>query len=144
MSLRSLFFWLTGAFWLGVGYHAVRCPSAVPCPHQLSAGEAPRSDAPRHAPRIAARPGLRETGAEELARHAQADDCWIAIAGTVYDLTDYVDLHPSKQQEMEKYCGKEGTTAWDIKGAGKDKGQPHTKRAAEFLAEYPQVGTLRK
>lgn len=152
MTLRDLFLWLTGAFWIGIGYHAVRCPPTVPCTPQAGvarseavAGNAAVAAAPRaQAPRIPVQPGLREIDAPELARHSQPDDCWIAIAGTVYDLTGYVDLHPSKQQEMEGFCGKEGTKAWDLKDSGKEKGQPHTKRAAEFLGEYPQVGTFRK
>lgn len=154
MTLRDIFLWLTGAFWIGVGYHAVRCPNPAPCP-PVSVTMAPgatanRSPAPPavtpsvQAPRIPARPGLREISATELAKHSQPDDCWIAIAGTVYDLTDYIDLHPSKMQEMDGYCGKEGTKAWDIKDSGKEKGLPHTKRAAEFLGEYPQVGSFRK
>lgn len=153
MTLRNVFLWLTGAFWIGIGYHAVRCPNTVPCPPGTApaascapvAGPLAPPVAPRaQAPRIPAQPGLREISAAELARHSQPDDCWIAIAGTVYDLTGYIDLHPSKQQEMDDYCGKEGTKAWDLKDSGKEKSQPHTKRAAEFLGEYPQVGTFRK
>ena len=160
MTLRDVFLWLTGIFWIGVGYHAVRCPNTVPCDPQVSApagqspplagpiGESRAASAPaatqRQAPRIPPKPGLREITAAELAKHSQPDDCWIAIAGTVYDLSGYVDLHPSKQQEMDGYCGKEGTKAWDLKDTGKEKGQPHTKRAAEFLGEYPQIGTFRK
>ena len=154
MTLRNLFLWLTGAFWIGIGYHAVRCPNTVPCePGAATAASGvpvagpltPPAAAPRaQAPRIPAKPGLREITAAELSKHAQPEDCWIAIAGTVYDLSGYVDLHPSKQQEMDGYCGKEGTKAWDLKDSGKEKGQPHTKRAAEFLGEYPQVGSFRK
>ena len=80
----------------------------------------------------------------ELAGHAKSDDCWIAIDGTVYDLTGYVDLHPSKHDEMTKFCGKDGTRPWDIKDAGKDKGKPHTRRSADFLEEYPQMGVLQE
>ena len=158
MTLRNLFLWLTGAFWIGIGYHAVRCPNTVPCePGAATAASgvpvagplapplAPPAATPRaQAPRIPTKPGLREITAAELSKHAQPEDCWIAIAGTVYDLSGYVDLHPSKQQEMDGYCGKEGTKAWDLKDSGKEKGQPHTKRAAEFLGEYPQVGSFRK
>lgn len=144
MTLREIFLWMTGAFWIGIGYYAVRCECNAPGANVTNALSRPSSDEARNqAPRIARKPDLPLLTAADLARHATPDDCWIEIAGTVYDLTGYVELHPSKQQEMEGYCGKAGTRAWDIKDNGKDRGKPHTKRAAEFLEEYPQVGVLK-
>jgi len=31
---------------------------------------------------------------EELKRHDQVDDCWMAIRGKVYNVTRYMDYHP--------------------------------------------------
>jgi predicted heme/steroid binding protein len=145
MILRNTFLWTTGLFWIGIGYFAVRCDCNAPGAGTPAALSRPAAGEPRNlAPRIARKPDLPTVTTAELARHATPDDCWIEIAGTVYDLTGYVDLHPSKQQEMDGYCGKLGTGAWDVKDNGKDRGKPHTKRAAEFLEEYPQVGVLKQ
>lgn len=135
MKLRHHFFWMTGVFWLGVGYYALTA-----APHR---GGATAGVTGNQAPRIARKPGLPTIDAAELARHNQPADCWIAIDGTVFDVTAYVDLHPSKHNEMNHYCGKDGTQPWDIKDAGKDKGKPHTRRSADFLEEYPQMGVLK-
>lgn len=136
MKLSHVFFSMTGLFWLAVAYYA-----AVQAPSRSAAAVA-AVDGPK-APRVARRPNLPTLTAAELRRHATAGDCWIAIDGTVYDLSGYVDIHPSKHQEMEAYCGKDGTRPWDVKDVGKDKGKPHTRRSAEFLEEYPQMGVLK-
>jgi len=146
MKLRDLFLLVTVAFWIGVAGYLGRPPEANrqsgTGDQNVANGAADRKLA--NGIRIPRKPGLPTVTTEDLARHNRPDDCWIAIAGTVYDLTAYIDLHPSKQQEMDGYCGKDGTRAWDIKDSGKDRGQAHTQRAAEFLEEYPQVGVLRK
>lgn len=139
--MRQLFVAITGLFWVGVAYYALHPPGLLPGGAHHRAGS-PGGNAPRGL-RIPRQPDLAPVSAEELARHNKPEDCWVAIAGTIFDVTGYVDLHPSKHQEMEAYCGKDGTKPWDFKDTGKDRGQPHTKRAAEFLQEYPQVGVFR-
>lgn len=135
-KLRHHFFLMTAIFWFGVAYYAAVQPPPRP-------GTTVASGAAT-APRVARKAGLPTLSAAELARHAKADDCWIAIEGTVYELTGYVDLHPSKHDEMTQYCGRDGTRPWHVKDAGKDKGKPHTRRSADFLEEYPQVGVLQE
>ena len=136
MKMRHVFLLLTGVFWMGVGYYALTAKAVRPgAPAVLEVK-------PGAGPRVARKPNLPTIGAAELARHSTPGDCWIVIAGTVYDLTGYVDLHPSKHQEMEQFCGKDGTRPWDVKDSGKERGQPHTRRSVEFLEEYPQMGVL--
>ncbi len=138
IKMRDVFLLVTAIFWAGVAYYALRPeqPGGVKGGGGVSVYTEPKL-------RIARKPDLPVKDVAELAKHATPEDCWIAIDGIIFDLTPYVDLHPSKQNEMEKYCGKDGTQPWDAKDAGKDKGKSHTKRALEFLGEYPQVGVLR-
>jgi cytochrome b involved in lipid metabolism len=75
----------------------------------------------------------------ELARHAGADDCWIAIDGAVYDLTAYIPLHPASPDLIASWCGKDATQAFATKGYG----QPHSATAQAMLSQY-FIGRLGK
>jgi cytochrome b involved in lipid metabolism len=147
MTLRNVFLALTVLFWLAIAYYAA---GGKPVRWGTTAGTArvsPQSTPlamPGAAPQVARKPGLTPVTLAELARHATPDDCWIAINDIVYDLTGYIDLHPSKHQEMDGYCGKDGTRPWNVKDTGKDRGKPHSARSVEFLAEYPQMGVLKR
>ena len=74
----------------------------------------------------------------EIARHARPDDCWMAIDGTVYDLTAYLPEHPSRSGIVEPWCGKEASEAYRTKM----KGRPHSPQADNLLALY-RIGSLR-
>ena len=74
----------------------------------------------------------RVISASELARHANAEDCWMAIRGSVYDLTSYLPDHPSTPDIIERWCGKEATAAYNTK----TKGRPHSPAADALLAKY--------
>ncbi|MCR4294595.1 MAG: cytochrome b5 domain-containing protein [Elusimicrobia bacterium] len=74
----------------------------------------------------------------ELARHASAEDCWLAIEGGVYDVTAYVPAHPAPPRALLDWCGREATAAFGDKGGGR----PHSPEARELL-ETLRVGTLR-
>ena len=73
----------------------------------------------------------------ELAKHALPDNCWMAIRGTVYDLSAYLPRHPSPPELVLPWCGKEATEAYDTK----TKGRPHSSYADELLAKY-RIGIL--
>lgn len=75
---------------------------------------------------------------EELARHDTLEDCWMAIEAQVYDLTDYVKLHPTPPSILEPWCGIDATKGMRTKGYGRD----HSQSAWNALETY-RVGTLR-
>lgn len=64
----------------------------------------------------------RVVSAEELARHSSASDCWMAIEGGVYALSDCLSAHPAPQNVMSDWCGKEATEAFRTKGLGRPHG----------------------
>lgn len=74
---------------------------------------------------------------EELAKHASQENCWMAIRGSVYDLTAYLPEHPSRPDLIQPWCGKEATVAYNTK----TKGRQHSTYADELLAKY-RIGTL--
>lgn len=81
--------------------------------------------------------GMRIISLEELARHNGPDSCWKAIDGRVYDVTDYIDQHPTPASALTSWCGRESTSAWYDKG----NGNGHSAFAGRLLATM-EVGTL--
>lgn len=78
---------------------------------------------------------LPEIDAATLAQHGSLDDCWMAIEGKVYDLTNYVPQHPTPPFVIEPWCGREATEGMRTKGYGRD----HSPTAWAMLEPY-QVG----
>ena len=79
----------------------------------------------------------RAISLSELAKHASPDNCWMAIRGSVYDLTAYLPDHPSRPQIIEPWCGKDATEAYN----NKTKGRPHSKEADGLLGKH-RIGIL--
>ncbi|QSA97471.1 cytochrome b5-like heme/steroid binding domain-containing protein [Methylococcus sp. EFPC2] len=73
----------------------------------------------------------------ELVKHALPGNCWMAIRGSVYDLTAYLPEHPSLPDMIEPWCGKVATEAYETK----TKGRQHSSYADELLAKY-RIGSL--
>eukprot|EP00933_Yihiella_yeosuensis_P065894 TRINITY_DN6989_c2_g4_i1.p1 TRINITY_DN6989_c2_g4~~TRINITY_DN6989_c2_g4_i1.p1 ORF type:complete len:738 (-),score=156.14 TRINITY_DN6989_c2_g4_i1:55-2268(-) len=45
----------------------------------------------------------------EIARHNTPDDCWVAIDGKVYDLTEFLGRHPGGKATILAWAGKDAT-----------------------------------
>lgn len=73
----------------------------------------------------------------DLARHATAENCWMAIRGSVYDVSTYLPDHPSRLELVLPWCGKLATEAYDTK----TKGRPHTAAADDLLVTF-RIGQL--
>lgn len=87
-----------------------------------------------------AEPLVRRLTIAELARHDRSDDCWIAIDGTVYDVSDYAARHPAEPEALNVWCGREASEAYRTKGLP-GGGRPHSARADAMLPRY-RIGTL--
>lgn len=81
--------------------------------------------------------GRRVIGLDELALHNGPDSCWKAIDGRVYDVTDYIDQHPTPAAVLTDWCGREASVAWHDQGNGRD----HSAFAGRLLAGM-EVGVL--
>lgn len=73
----------------------------------------------------------------ELAEHDSQQSCWMAIDGRVYDLTDYIPLHPTPPVVLLPWCGTEATEGMRTKGYGRD----HSPAAWGMLDAY-LIGVL--
>ena len=49
---------------------------------------------------------------EELAKHNTPQDCWVALHGKVYDLTEFAEEHPPGAQSIYDLAGMDGTAAF--------------------------------
>ena len=75
---------------------------------------------------------LRQITMDEVAEHDSRESCWKAIAGRVYDVTEYIPDHPTSERVILRWCGRESTEAWEDKGGGR----PHSPAARAELQEY--------
>ena len=76
---------------------------------------------------------------EQLAEHDLASDCWMAIEGGIYNVTEYLSRHPTDDDVITEWCGREATEAMRTKG--KSEGRDHSKRAWRMLERY-RIGSL--
>jgi cytochrome b involved in lipid metabolism len=75
---------------------------------------------------------IREISLAELAEHNSADSCWKEIEGLVYDVTDFIDRHPTPASVMTEWCGRPSTAGWIDKG----NGRPHSSNAEALLQDF--------
>ena len=74
---------------------------------------------------------------EEIANHTNSEDCWFAISGTVYDVSNYV-THPG-QDAIYEGCGTDATHFFENRPMG--TGTPHSDKARELLVDF-EIGVL--
>lgn len=76
----------------------------------------------------------REVTLSELEKHNTANDCWVAIDGRIFDLTDFAKIHPGGSDMIQKFAGKDGSQIFDAVHAPEVLDSP--------LARRYQVGVL--
>lgn len=54
----------------------------------------------------------------EVQNHATASNCWAAIDGNVYDLTNWVNKHPGGSGVIKALCGTDGTQMFNQQHGG--------------------------
>lgn len=67
---------------------------------------------------------------EDVAKHNTEEDCWIAIHGKVYDLTDFAEEHPAGPESIIELAGQDGTEAFEA------------VHSEGILEEFDPVGVL--
>ena len=69
----------------------------------------------------------------QVAEHTTASNCWMAIDGSVYDVSSYTSRHPGGLGTIMQGCGRDATSIYN--GERKHMGQD------AILALY-KIGTL--
>ena len=52
----------------------------------------------------------------EVLKHGSEVDCWLIINNTVYDVSQYLILHPGGKDRIIPYCGQDATSAYSTQG----------------------------
>lgn len=75
----------------------------------------------------------------EIAKHNFSNDCWFAISGKVYNVTNYISsgFHPGGEA-IKSGCGKDATQLFNVRPGS---GTPHSDKARTILTKY-QIGIL--
>ncbi len=53
---------------------------------------------------------------EEISKHGSEVDCWLIINNSVYDVSQYLILHPGGKDRIIPYCGQDATSAYSTQG----------------------------
>jgi len=74
---------------------------------------------------------------EEVQKHNQPTDCWLIIENKVYNVTDYLNIHPGGAGRITPYCGSDATQAF----LTKDGQGSHSQTAFQDLTQL-YIGDL--
>lgn len=69
----------------------------------------------------------------DVQKHNSPNDCWIIVSDMVYDVTNYLKLHPGGEDLIAAQCGKNATTAFSSQGG---RGTSHSSKAKNELSKY--------
>lgn len=75
----------------------------------------------------------KQIALDEVAYHDTMNDCWIVLYDRVYDITNFLELHPGGHDVLLEHAGRDATIAF--MGAG------HSKAAFASLTMY-EIGEL--
>ncbi len=73
----------------------------------------------------------------EVAKHNSSGDCWIIIQNSVYNVTQYLNLHPGGSNRVVPFCGQDATSAF----VTKDGQGSHSAQADRDLSQL-KLGQL--
>ena len=84
--------------------------------------------------------GDKDISLNELRKHNTEADCWMAINGSVYNMTEFIKLHAEecKKIKFADYCGSDASETWKKKEAGDS---PHKKKSYRGL-EKAKIGRV--
>lgn len=83
---------------------------AIPAATETTGPSAPAAAAPAGtASPAATAEASTAIGIAEVAQHDDSASCWVAVEGTVYDLTEWVPQHPGGPDRILGVCGTDAT-----------------------------------
>lgn len=70
----------------------------------------------------------------DVSKHSTSADCWTAVNGFVYNITEFIPGHPGGK-EIIKACGKDGTSLFKSE-------REHAEQNAQATLDAYFIGTL--
>jgi cytochrome b involved in lipid metabolism len=80
----------------------------------------------------------------ELAQHNKKGDVWVAIHGSVYDITNFMDDHPGGEEVLLEQAGQDATEAFEDIGHSEEARETLRNLLVGRLEGAPQVDTIQK
>lgn len=77
---------------------------------------------------------VKEYTLTQVTKHGAVSDCWTAINGDVFNLTDWIAQHPGGEEAILSVCGKDGSAAFNDQHGG-------DRKPERILSSY-QIGAL--
>ncbi len=97
-------------------------------PNQSSSGVQPNKTTPvSSSTATAGNTSIKSYSLNEIAKHNNQNDCWMAIGGKVYDVTSFIGSHPGGERAILSGCGKDATNAFDSR---------HSQAAFDLLPQF--------
>lgn len=96
----------------------------IPAASGSSSASAKPSAKPTASASAAASSGTSAAGTytmADVAKHNSASDCWAAINGNAYNLTNWINQHPGGPGVIEALCGNDGTAAFNGQHGGQGR-----------------------
>ncbi len=130
---------LTSALLVAMGLGLAACsheegvddPNVIPEGYEVKSQETPAQGADQPADSTAVEPVTKTIGLDEVAQHASKEDCWMAIAGKVYDLSPFIAMGQHKPVIVDG-CGRDATTIFE----GRNGKGEHPEQAQASLPNY--------
>lgn len=76
---------------------------------------------------------VRRMTRNEVALHCTEIDCWVILAGRVFDVTEFIHHHPGSKELILRFAGGDATEAFR---------QAHSYVCYSEILKYEQVGVL--
>lgn len=116
------------AVWGGTAAAPASTPSAT-----ATASAQPSASADSSPSASASATGQQAYTLDDVKKHAAASDCWVAINGGVYNLTDWVGQHPGGSDRIIPLCGTDASAAFNAQHSG--QGKPESTLTRYYLGE---------
>ncbi len=85
---------------------------------------------------------IRSYSIKDISQHNNKEDCWLAINGKIYNVTDFIASgdHPGGEAILQG-CGQDATVLFETRPMG--SGTPHSDSARVLLNNY-YIGNLQQ
>lgn len=100
---------------------ATASPTPTTAPETPTPSEPPASPSPTESPTETSAPTPEPDPGftlAEVATRNTASNCWAAISGNVYDLTDWITRHPGGAGAITQLCGRDATSQFQGRHGG--------------------------